>query len=187
MCANGRHEDSTICLWTRRASVMFWWIAKTSGTQGDMERERERAGRERVSHVTKGSWGWLQTGSNDCTDRREATERQPNFMASSLLTLPASPSIYNPARNSSGRFWLGDLDCVFPSSALGSRSSSSSSSRTTRSLLQKHWGGGGGCGAAHGCHNGFSGIGISYFLQGTIFPCVCFLYPACWMHHLERL
>ncbi|KAH9574561.1 hypothetical protein CY35_01G064300 [Sphagnum magellanicum] len=75
-------------------------------------------------------------------------------MASSLLTLPASSSIYNPARNSSGRFGPGDFDCVFPSSALGS--SSSRRRRTTRSLLQKHWGGGGA--AAHGYHNGFSAL-----------------------------
>jgi hypothetical protein len=47
MCANGRHEDSTICLWTRRASVMFWWIAKTSGyTRGHGDRERASGERQ---------------------------------------------------------------------------------------------------------------------------------------------
>ncbi|CAK9191422.1 unnamed protein product [Sphagnum jensenii] len=75
-------------------------------------------------------------------------------MASSLLTLPASSSIYNPARHSSGRFGPGDFHCVFPSSALGS--SSSRRRTTTRSLLQKHWGGVGA--AAHGYHNGFSAL-----------------------------
>ncbi len=106
---------------------------------------------------------------------REAPERQPNFMASSLLTLPASSSIYNPARNSSGRFGPGDFDCVFPSSALGSSSSSSSSSSrtTTRSLLQKHWDGGGG--GAPGYHNGFSGIGISFFLRNDLPICLFFV------------
>jgi hypothetical protein len=77
-------------------------------------------------------------------------------MASSLLTLPASSSIYNPARHSSGRFGPGDFHCVFPSSALGSSSSSRRRTTTTRSLLQKHWGGVGA--AAHGYHNGFSAL-----------------------------